>query len=144
MKKIIEIKEEVKIGNVILEKGDKIGVINEVGSIKRSSILPIKTVNMLTGKNLTIGNIYDTWNKGTIEFWNTERYSGRKIIAIYTSNRKPLFSIGDLEDFKHYRTDGPLFKGKTCEMVDFCSFSDLSEKGPEVVGKSSVNFYVYK
>jgi len=29
MKKIIEVKEEVKIGNVILEKGDKIEILKE-------------------------------------------------------------------------------------------------------------------
>jgi hypothetical protein len=109
-----------------------------------SAILPINTVNMITGENRNIGNIYDTWDKDdtTVEFWQTP--SKDKIVAIITSGKKPIFQVGDYETFVHDQTRRKLFDGMRMRLIDFCLLEELSEVGPWVVEKKSVQMYVYK
>ena len=126
--------------DIILEKGDRISVLEAYGR-DGIAILPFGSVNMITGANRTLNNIYQTWEDMTVEFWKVRE---GKIVLIFTSGRRPLFKVGDKKHFSHDQTQRPLFEGAFIELLDFCLIEDLATKGPQVVGKKSVMGYVYK
>lgn len=139
----ITIEEDVRLPgtDILLEKGDKIRIINEIKS--DTPILPIGSVNMITGDNKILSNVFETWDDGntTFEFWKVRE---GKIVAVITAGKKPLNKVGDRRSFAHDQTGRPLFEGAFIEMIGYCRIENLSEKGPQIVGKKTVSSYVYK
>ena len=84
-------------------------------------ILPIGLLNLKTGKNKALDNVYETWSDDdmTAEFWDT----GDKKVVIFTSGKKPLFKKGETQPFKHDQNYRHLFFGT---LINWCSLEKLS------------------
>jgi len=89
--------------------------------IRNVSILPIGLLDLKTGKNKVLDNVYKTWSDGdtTAEFWDT----GDKKVVIFTSGKNPLFKKGETQNFKHDQNFRYLFTGT---LTDWCSLEKLS------------------
>lgn len=137
--KIIEIKEEVVIEQddkkIILEKGDRIKVIEETSRY----ILPIGSVDLRTGKNSMITNIYETWNNEDMhcEFWK-EGLKGT-IKMIFGAGLKAYNQIGSVNTFLNDQTHKFLFRAS---LIDSCSLNDIQSRISEYGSK--LNGYVFK
>ena len=131
---MIEIKEDVKIGNVILEKGDKIEVLAE--EYGTSHILSIGVVNFRTGKNRLIDNIYDTWEDGGhmfCQFWINDE-TGRTV-GIFGSGNQPRNTSCE---FLNDRNNRFIFSGRFIDSEPIANLHDLKTYG------NSIKAYVYK
>ena len=117
MKKMIKIKEDVRSGDIILEKGYKIT------EGRGTPVLPLGIVNTTTGKS-KIFNIYDTWNdSGMIaEVW-LNLNSGKKVLAF--SSGSLTRQSGERKTFIHDQTSRPLFNG---EYLTEYALEDLSTR----------------
>lgn len=139
---VIQKETTIELSNkdIILEEGDKIRVLNERWE---TPILPFGAVNLVTGENKTIDNVYNTWlgsSSGTIcEFWQPTDSASAKIRLVFGSGEKPYNNIGEDKSFIHDQTGRYLFNGR---LVDYCVLKDL----PSKVSKfgRSLNGYVYK
>jgi len=104
------------------------------------AILPIDSINLVSGKNRILGNIFETWDGDdtTVEFW--KNLDTGKLYLIITSGSKPLFDVGDNRDFIHDQNRRRLF---SAEMIDYCLLQNL----PKYASKYGVYLttaYVYK
>lgn len=100
------------------------------------AILPIGLVDIKSGKNKVVDNIYSTWqdDDSVSEIWDT----GTKKVIIITSGNKPLFKVGESKSFRHDQNLRDLFYAT---LVDWCDLKDLPKMtryGPKL------SAYVYK
>ena len=133
LEKEVVIKQKDK--KIILEKGDKIKVLES----REIPILPIGVVNLTTGQNKILNNVYEVWKDGkTIcEFWQTTDSSSNRLI--FGSGSSPSSPDPTVKSFLHDQTRRYLFVAK---LIDSCLLSDL----PKMINKygKSLKAYVYK
>lgn len=136
---VIEIQHDIKIKqegyDIILEKGDSIKILES----RERPILPIGVVNLTTGQNKVLNNVYEVWNdrKTICEFWQTTDSSSNRLI--FGSGSSPSSPDPTVKSFLHDQTRRYLFVAK---LIDSCLLSDL----PKMINKygKSLKAYVYK
>lgn len=138
---VIQKEVTIELGdkNIILEEGDTIRLLKEY---RDTAILPFGSVNLVTGDNKTLGNVFDVWGDGSpmiCEFWQPTDPSSAKTRLVIGSGDQPNNRVGESKSFSHDQTGRYLFTGK---LVDYCLLTDL----PSKVSKfgRSLNGYVYK
>ena len=107
------------------------------GSYGSSSILPLGKVDLITGKNSLLGNIFDNYD-GTAEIWQARALVGGKYKIVFTSDKNPDKKKGERETFYHDQTRREF---GTCELVDFARVKDMKKLAK--YGKV-LNGYTYK
>ena len=102
-----------------------------------SSILPLGKVNLITGANSLLGNIFDNYD-GTAEIWKERAPGSGKYKIVFTSAKKPNKKKGEKETFHHDQT---FREFGTWDLVDFARVKDMKKLAK--YGKV-LNGYTYK
>lgn len=86
-----------------------------------SYLLPLGTVNLMTGESKWF-NVLETWDEdSTAEVWKT---SAGKYKLLFTSSNKPSEKLQDRVIFLHSQTNQKMFEGV---LVDYVHLKNLSE-----------------
>lgn len=103
-----------------------------------SPVLPIGIVDLKTGKNKYLDNIFTTWNDYpmTVEFY--ESYD-KTIRIVITAGKKPIKKVGEQVVFIHDQNNRDLFAAK---MIDYCLLNDLPKYASKYGAK--LKAFVYK